>query len=90
MKSPNFLCAYPVRQEKDAEANDATDTDRPHDSNPKHSGFEGCLGCEFNRRKVSALGGAGDKVFSRVKVCRVYGANGVNYAQAGSILRTLS
>ena len=35
-----------------------------------------------NRTKVSALGGAGDKVFSRVKVCRVCGANGVNYAEA--------
>ena len=43
-----------------------------------------------NRTKVSALGGAGDKVFSRVKVCRVCGANGINHAEAALTLRALS
>jgi hypothetical protein len=40
--------------------------------------------------KVSALGGVGDKVWSRVKVCRVCGAKGVNYAEAALTLRALS
>jgi hypothetical protein len=37
------------------------------------------LSLRVNRTKVSIFGAVRDKVLSRVKVCRVRGAKGVNY-----------